>query len=347
MEEIRIPALLDAHVHLRQGRLLTAVAPYTERCCSAAVLMPNTDPPLDTPERLEAYQAEVRGHFKHCQPLWTFKLTEKTSLADVVHFKKLGCVAAKLYPEGVTTNSAGGISLDVLGNVGKGRDMPLDRTLQSLCDYSIVLSCHGELPGLFCLDREAGFLYHLGRIMHRFAALRVVLEHISTRKAAEFVTLRGYANRLAATITAHHLLLTLDDVLGDKLAPHHFCKPVAKRPDDREALWELVLQGHPNVFLGSDSAPHLRGDKECAAGCAGVFTAPVLPEVLFELFEQRQALDLIPRFTSQNAQRFYGLTPSERTITVLRHGWTVPKECAGVVPFRSGDVLSWRLVTPA
>lgn len=340
MPVLALPPLSDLHTHLRQDDLLARVAQYTDRCCAYALVMPNLTPPVTTPERLIAYRDALHKHLKLATPLMTFKLLAQTTAENIRALQSAGAVAGKLYPEGVTTNSQDGIGRECLL---QPRNYPgfLD-ALGEMERLDLVLCLHGEVPGAFCLDREREFLPFVAWLVDQFPKLRVVLEHITTADAARLVadaSARG--KRLAATITAHHLMLTLDDVIGDKLRPHHFCKPIAKRPKDVEALWAVIR--HPAFFLGSDTAPHLVHDKECAEGCAGVFTAPVLPEVLVSLVEEHDALDALPDFVASRANAFYQLRQPEVTMRLVKETWRVPEECAGVVPFLAGRELAWRM----
>ena len=209
----------------------------------------------------------------------------------------------------------------------------------------MVLCLHGEDPGddVFCLDREERFLQTLDWIVDAFPNLRVVLEHLSSAAAVEFVQSHP-SPMLGATVTAHHLELTLDDVIGDKLMPHHFCKPIAKGPQDRMALIEAVVQpGQTKFFLGTDSAPHERSVKECACGAAGVFTAPLAMPLLAEIFEREDALPQLEQFSSVNGAQFYGLPQNEEEITLDREEWIVPEQYDGVVPLRAGKTIQWKI----
>jgi dihydroorotase len=339
MPALSLPLLTDLHVHLRQDDLLARVAPYTDHCCAYALVMPNLTPPVTTPERLIAYRGALSKQLKHSTPLMTFKLLAHTTPEMVRALRDAGAVAGKLYPEGVTTNSQDGIGRECLLQP-QNYPLFLD-ALGEMERLDMVLCLHGEMPGAFCLDRERELLPFVAWLVDTFPKLRVVLEHITTAEAARLVAdASGRGKRLAATITAHHLMLTLDDVIGDKLRPHHFCKPIAKRPEDVEALWSVVR--HPAFFLGSDSAPHRVRDKECAEGCAGVFTAPVLPEVLATLFEARDALDVLPEFVSRRGNAFYGLRQPDTTLRLVKDSWRVPEQCGGVVPLLAGQGLAWR-----
>jgi dihydroorotase len=242
-------------------------------------------------------------------------------------------VAGKLYPEGVTTNSSDGVR-DVLA---------LADVFAAMSDAGMVLCLHGESPDAFCLDREESFLAEvLPALAQSFPELRIVLEHVSTAAAVDWVR-RWEGGNVAATVTVHHLVLTLDDVVGGLLAPHHFCKPVAKRPADRSAIVAAAVGGDPRFFLGTDSAPHVRAAKESAHGCAGVFTAPVALPVLATVFESEDALDALDGFCSGHGAAFYGLAPNPGTVRLVREPWTVPAEIDGIVPFRAGTTLPWRI----
>lgn len=276
-DEFETPLLFDAHVHLRDGDVLRKVAPWTAAYCGEAVVMPNV-PAVDTGGKAVEYRAAIERATEGLgfTPLMTMKLTQRTTPEDILCAFDCGVVACKVYPEGVTTGSNDGV-----------KDLAaLDPALAAMSDLGLVLCVHGEKPDTFVLDREAAYLPVVERVLAAVPGLRVVLEHVTTEAAVRFVE-RGPA-RLAATVTAHHLELTLDDVLGDGIRPHLFCYPVAKTPRDRGFLLGAAVEsGCPRFFLGSDSAPHRRRDKESACGCAGVYTAPVLPSVLAEVFFAR------------------------------------------------------------
>lgn len=333
---LEIPALSDMHVHMRQGYTIAEVAPFTGRCCAHALAMPNTDPPLLNYVDAVAYGIELKKQLPWTVPLLAIKLTMGTTPEMVLAAHLAGVTAFKLYPEGVTTNSQDGVHL---GCLLCPQEYPLFMdTLGAMENCGLVLCLHGEMPGEFCLDREENFLPFVGLVHGYFPKLKVVLEHITTRAAVEFILewCEG-GGPLAATITAHHLCLTLDHVVGDKVQPHNFCKPLAKHPYDLIALRSAARSGEPCFFLGSDSAPHRRQDKECSHGCAGVFTAPILPELLAQEFEDMDALDKLESFTSKFANEFYGLPPVRG-----RSGWpSVPGRSLGSVgtssPSRPGS----------
>jgi dihydroorotase len=241
-------------------------------------------------------------------------------------------IGIKLYPAGVTTNSADGVrSLQ-----------EAEPTLAIMEDLGIPLLVHGETDG-FVLDREQEFLLIYDHLARRFPRLTIIMEHITTRQAVDF--LQRYEH-VYATITLQHLLITLDDVAGGLLNPHLFCKPLAKRPEDRDALLAVALQAHPKVMFGSDSAPHPQHSKECCGCAAGVFTAPIALPMLVELFEQHQALDNLQAFVSTSAQRIYRLTPPPRTVECVKASWTIPERYDTVVPMYAGRTLAWQVVSP-
>jgi dihydroorotase len=336
MDSITIRAPDDFHVHVRQGDLLAPMVRATARYFKRALIMPNTDPPILTGETAGEYQDDIISVSPPgFQPLMTIKIVPQTTTYQIRFAYSKGIVAGKLYPDGVTTGSANGV-----------RDFKaLAPVFSAMEEVGLVLCLHGEDPGkdVFCLDREERFLETLQWILQEFPGLKVVMEHLSTAAAADFVRQYGQDN-LAATVTAHHLDITLDDVIGGKLMPHHFCKPVAKRPEDRELLIQAVTEpGQTRFFLGTDSAPHLRGDKECDCGAAGVFTAPLALPLVAEIFEREDALPQMEAFTSVNGANFYGLPLNEGTITLVREEWTVPEQYDGVAPLRAGKTIRWKV----
>ena len=262
----------------------------------------------------------------------TIKITDATTPKMIKDACNAGVIAGKVYPVGVTTNSHDGVS-------DFSKMYPVFKAMQ---DCDMVLSLHGEYPGVFCLQRERAFIEDvLDDLVGDFHTLRIVLEHISTHTAVEFVE---QANRnVAATITVHHLCLTLDDIIGDKLQPHNFCKPVANLPFDRDALIKAATSGKSKFFLGTDSAPHPRSTKECSHCAAGVFSAPVAIPVLVDIFSRCRKLECLEAFTSGFGASYYGLPLNEKMITLVKSRWKVPAECDGVVPFMAGKTLNWQL----
>ena len=318
---------LDMHIHFREGDMLRRVAPLSARTFAGGVIMPNLVPPVDDFGRLERYAAEVRtavaGHaFEPYMTLFMRPYTERelASMKDRI-------IGVKLYPEGVTTHSDTG--------VGNLRDV--EDTLARMEDMGIRLMVHGETSD-FVLDRERAFLPVYEDLAARFPRLDIVMEHITTREAA---ALLDRHENLYATVTLQHLLITLDDVAGGLLNPHLFCKPIAKRPEDRDALLARALEAHPKLAFGSDSAPHPVDRKECAGCAAGVFTAPVALQMLVGLFEENGALDRLQAFVSDNAQRIYGVAPPEKTVVFEKTGAVIPERYGDVIPMYPGRKLDW------
>jgi dihydroorotase len=267
----------------------------------------------------------------------TIQITEETT-PEIIHAScDAGAVAGKVYTRGVTTNSDNGVTMD-----GFHRLSPV---WEAMAERGMVLCLHGEHAGqeVFCLDREEQFLATLMGLSQTFQDLRIVLEHVTTEAAVNCVLTLG--DNVAATITVHHLELTLDHIIGGSLDPHAFCKPVAKRPQDREALLGAALRAHPKFFFGSDSAPHTRAAKH-GDGCAGIFSAPVALEVLAEIFARDDALDRLEAFVSLNGARFYGLPVNEGFIELEAGVWTVPAMYGDVVPYRASKSVGWRRVQP-
>lgn len=325
--QITLDRPLDMHLHLREGAMLSLVAPLSAAHFAGAVIMPNLVPPVDSIERLEAYRAAVAAA---CAPhpfapymTLFFRPYDEATLSAA----RPGIIGVKLYPEGVTTNSAGGV-----------RDLEAaEETLAIMERLGIPLLVHGESHG-FVLDREAEFLPTYVHLARRFPKLTIVMEHITTAGA---VALLDEHPNLFATVTLHHLLITLDDVAGGLLQPHLFCKPIAKRPEDRAALLAAALRPHPKLMLGSDSAPHPVSRKEAAGCAAGVFSAPVLLPLLAELFARHDALGSLQPFVSDNARRIYGVTPPARRVTLADTPWRVPERYGEVVPYGAGQELAW------
>ncbi len=319
---------LDMHLHLREGAMLQTVAPLSARDFAGAVIMPNLVPPVDTIERLLAYRDEILATTRPgFAPLMT--LFFRPYAPDLLEAARPHIIGIKLYPEGVTTNSAGGVSdFDTIAP-----------TLATMERLGIPLLVHGETHG-FVLDREREFLPIYAQIATRFPRLTVVMEHITT---ADAVTLLDAHPNLHATVTLHHLIITLDDVAGGLLQPHLFCKPIAKRPEDRDALLAAALAAHPKLMFGSDSAPHPQHAKEAAGCAAGVFTAPVILPMLAALFAQHGALERLQAFVSDNARRIHGLRLPERPITLVRQPWQVPARYGNVIPYQAGATLEWQV----
>ena len=326
---------LDMHLHLRDGEMLKRVAPLSAHTFSGALIMPNLVPPVETKEDVLAYKKrilEAIGDEKFTPYMTLFFRSDYKR--DFLESIRNEITAVKLYPAGITTNSEGGVS---------GFDIEeLRPALDAMSDLEIPLCIHGETGG-FVMDREAEFVPIYEKLATNFPKLKIIMEHITTKESVE--ALDRFDN-LHATITLHHLMITLDDVAGGMLQPHLFCKPIAKRPEDREALLRVALEAHPKVMFGSDSAPHPREAKESPGCAAGVFTAPIALQALAELFEKNSApLENLQRFVSGNAQNIYGLTPPEKEVILSRDRFRVPENYGGVVPFLSGTDLEYTLHT--
>ena len=330
----------DWHVHLRDGAMLRAVAPFTARQFARAIVMPNLVPPVTTPEAAAAYcERIIAAAGPDFTPLMTCYLTDETRPEEIARgFGEGVWVAAKLYPAGATTNSASGVT-DVRN---------IYPALERMQEIGMVLCVHGEVTDadVDVFDREAVFIDRiLSRLVSDFPALKVVLEHITTAEAADFVT--GGAN-VAATVTPQHLVINRNALFAGGLRPHAYCLPVAKRERHRLAVLKAATSGAPNIFLGTDSAPHARHAKESACGCAGIFNAPFALESYATVFEEEGALDRLEAFASVNGARFYGLPLNEGTITLERTAATVPEriESDGIelVPFHAGETLRWKLL---
>ncbi|MFW6218204.1 MAG: dihydroorotase [Verrucomicrobiota bacterium] len=325
--EFMIDSPLDMHLHLREGAMMERVTPLTSKNFSAAVIMPNLVPPLDNLERLLAYRKEIeaaRGDdvFEPLMMLF-FRDYSEAELAAA----RERIFGIKLYPAGATTNSEAGV---------KALD-EVEGTFARMEEMGIPLMIHGETHG-FVMDREKEFLASYEHLARKFPKLKITMEHITTRDA---VDLLDRHENFYATVTLHHLLITLDDLAGGLLQPHLFCKPIAKRPEDREALLAAALQAHPKLMFGSDSAPHPVSKKECCGCAAGLFTAPVCLPTLVELFEQHGSLDQLQAFVSGNARRIHGFTPPAKQVTLEKTGMEVPPRFGDVVPYRAGETLPW------
>ena len=326
----------DWHVHLRDGDMLRAVAPYTARQFARAIVMPNLVPPVTTPEEAAAYRERIiEATGPNFTPLMTCYLTDETKPDEVERgHEESVWIAAKLYPAGATTNSASGVT-----------DIPnIYPTLARMEKIGMVLCVHGEVtdPDVDVFDREAVFIERiLSRLVEDFPRLRIVFEHITTADAVRFVQ---RSMRVAATVTPHHLIINRNAIFAGGLRPHAYCLPVAKREQHRLAVRKAVVSGSPKFFLGTDSAPHVRASKESACGCAGIFNAPFALESYATVFDEEGALARFEAFASLNGPRFYGLPVNEETITLERAEVEVPEEIEGVVPFHAGERLPWKFI---
>jgi dihydroorotase len=337
----------DWHVHLRDGALLQAVAPATARQFARAIVMPNLTPPITSVAAAVDYRERIRAALPDGSgftPLLTAYLTDTIDPAEIERGHGEGVfTACKLYPANATTNSAAGVT-------DLARIAPVLEVMERI---GMPLLIHGEVtdPEVDVFDREAVFLErHLEPLLRRHPGLKVVLEHITTTEAADFV--RDAGPNLAATITPHHLHINRNAMFRGGLRPDHYCLPVAKRELHRLALRAAAVSGDPKFFLGTDSAPHPRSAKEAACGCAGIYNAPFAIESYAAVFEAEGALERLEAFASEFGPRFYGLPLNEGTITLVREPHTVPPRLHGnaaggsaieLVPFHAGEVLAWRL----
>ncbi|GAA5496828.1 dihydroorotase [Rubritalea halochordaticola] len=332
-DSLTLRAPLDMHLHLRDGEMMELVTPLTAETFSGAVIMPNLVPPVDNLKRLQEYRERIlaaKGDHKF-DPYMTLFFREYTEkeLAEA----RDQIIGIKLYPAGATTNSEAGVkAIDSVEHVFKMME-----------EMGIPLMVHGETHG-FVMDREREFLTSYRHLAEKFPKLQITMEHITT---ADAVSLLDEFENLRATVTLQHLIITLDDVAGGLLNPHLFCKPIAKRPEDREALLNAALEAHPKLMFGSDSAPHPRSKKECCGCAAGVFTAPLAVARLAQLFDQHDKLDNLQAFLSDNAQRLYGVNPPAKEVTVERGAFTVASAYEGhgqtVIPMHAGETLDWKI----
>jgi len=327
----------DWHVHLRDGAMLAKVAPYTARQFARAIVMPNLVPPVTTIEEAIGYRERIlKVSVPGFEPLMTCYLTDHSSPDEIERgFEEGVWVAAKLYPAGATTNSASGVT-DIQN---------IYPTLTRMEKIGMVLCVHGEVtdPIVDVFDREAVFIDRvLEPVTRDFPALKIVFEHITTKEAVQFVQSTG--PNIGATVTPQHLIINRNAIFAGGLRPHAYCLPVAKREKHRLAVRQATTSGSAKFFLGTDSAPHARGAKESACGCAGIFNAPFALETYASVFDEDGALDRFEAFASINGPRFYGLCTNEETVTLERAETQVPDELDGVVPFHAGETLAWRFV---
>ena len=324
---------LDMHIHLRDEEMLENIAKDSTHTLSGAIVMPNLVPPVSSNEDVVAYKQRIikaidGENFKPYMTLF-FKPTYTREFLESI---KDDITAIKLYPAGITTNSEGGVS---------GFDVEeLRPVLEAMAEFNLPLCVHGETNG-FVMDREAEFVSIYEKLAEAFPKLKIIMEHITTKASVD--ALEKFEN-LYATITVHHLLITLDDVAGGMLQPHLFCKPIAKRPEDREALLKVALNAHPKVMYGSDSAPHPQHAKESCGCAAGVFTAPIALQLLTELFEKNDApLENLQAFISGTAQNIYGVKPISKKVVLEKTPFTVPSNYNGVVPMYAGEDIAYSI----
>jgi dihydroorotase len=343
MRRITITRPDDWHLHLRDGPHLSAVLPDTARRFARAIVMPNLKPPVSTVKLALEYRNRILAALPggaHFEPLMTLYLTDATRPGEIAEARASGMVhAVKYYPAGATTHSDAGVR-----DIAKCRPV-----LEAMEKHGLPLLVHGEVtdPEVDIFDRERVFVERvLAPLIDRHAGLRVVLEHITTREAAEFVT--AAPPRVAATVTAHHLLFSRNALFAGGVRPHHFCLPVLKREAHRQALLRSATSGDPKFFLGTDSAPHARHTKENDCGCAGIYTAHAGIELYAEAFAAAGRLDRLEGFASRFGAQFYGLPVNAGTITLAEEPWAVPADVPfgadRLVPLRAGGQVGWRIV---
>lgn len=332
----------DLHLHLRDGEPMRSVLPFTAARFSRALIMPNLRPPVTTTEQALTYRQRILDALPAgtaFEPLMTLYLTDRTDPAEVDRARASGrIVGFKLYPAGATTHSDAGVT-DI---------RRVDAVLARMEERELVLEVHGEVtdPGVDMFDREARFIDEvLAPLAARRPRLRIVFEHITTRAAVSFV--RDSRPGIGATVTPQHLLMNRNALFAGGIRPHHYCLPVLKSEADREALLGAVASGDPHFFLGTDSAPHARGAKEAACGCAGIFSAHGAIELYAEAFEAAGALDRLEAFASEHGADFYRLPRNTGRITLVKAPWEVPPSypfgAEALVPLRAGERIGWRL----
>lgn len=349
MQEIDIIRPDDWHLHLRDGPALALTVNATARVFARAIVMPNLKPPVTTVAQARSYRDRIVGALDPLrkaagfEPLMTLYLTDATEPDEISRARESDCIhAVKLYPAGATTNSESGVT-----SIEK-----VYAVLEHMQRLRMPLLVHGELtdPAVDIFDREKAFIDGvLAPLLRDFPELRIVFEHITTADAVQFVS-EGPSN-LAATITPHHLLFNRNHMLVGGIRPHYYCLPVLKRSVHQDALLEAATGGSPRFFLGTDSAPHARGTKECASGCAGIYSAHAAIELYAEAFESQGALHRLEAFASLNGAAFYGLPQNRSRIRLRREPWQVPTQFLfdgdTLVPLRAGETVPWRVVETA
>jgi dihydroorotase len=343
MDSLTITRPDDWHLHLRDGAALQSVVDHTAAHFSRAIVMPNLKPPVTTAALAEAYRQRIIAALPRgtkFEPLMTLYLTDRTSAHDIAAACDSGIVhGVKLYPAGATTHSDAGVT-------------QLDRTfgaLEAMAERGLPLLVHGEVTdtGVDVFDREARFIEQSLQPLHlRFPQLKIVLEHITTREAVEFVT--GASPKVGATITAHHLLYNRNAMFQGGIRPHYYCLPVLKRDQHRQAVLQAAIGGNRKFFLGTDSAPHARRAKEASCGCAGIYSALAALPIYAQIFEDAGALDCLEAFASFNGPDFYGLPRNRERITLRRETWRVPESLPfgdgeELIPMCAGEELRWRV----
>ena len=331
----------DWHVHLRDGVALNTTVPDISRYFGRAIIMPNLVPPVTNAKEAKAYYDRIMAAnpAPNFTPLIVLYLTDQTSAQDIIEAKESGLVvAAKLYPAGATTNSSSGVT-DIAN---------IYPVLEAMQEVGMPLLIHGEVTDneIDIFDREHIFIETILKpLVAKFTDLRIVLEHITTKDAVEFVT--NASDNVAATITAHHLLFNRNHMLVGGIRPHYYCLPILKRNIHQQALITAATSGNQKFFLGTDSAPHAQHAKESACGCAGSYTAHAAIELYAEVFEEAGALDKLEAFASINGPTFYKLPMNSDTITLVKSPWKVPETIMfgddKIVPIRAGEEINWQV----
>ena len=339
MQELTITRPDDWHLHLRDGDMLKAVLPDTARQFSRAIVMPNLKPPVRTVAEANAYRDRIMAALPdgmNFEPLMTLYLTDNTTPDEIAKAKESGFVkAVKYYPAGATTNSDSGVS-DIL---------KVTDALEAMQSVELPLLLHGEVTSaeIDMFDREAVFIDSILKpLIDKMPSLRIVLKHITTKQAAEFVA--NAPDHIGATLTPQHLLYNRNAMFQGGIRPHYYCLPILKRENHREALVAAATSGNKKFFLGTDSAPHVTGAKEASCGCAGIYSAHAAIEFYAEAFEKANALDKLEAFASHFGPDFYGLPRNTETITLVKEEHTVPAtHPGGVTPLRANETLSWKM----
>jgi dihydroorotase len=317
----------DFHVHARNSYLLTRVWPHTAKVFGRALVMPNTDPLILNSEDAKRYYHQIVTVDDSCEPLMTLYLTNNTTPNMIGEAFRAGVIAGKVYPVGVTTGSDKGVR----------NFNAMKPVFEAMEELGMVICFHGELPGVNVIEAEKAFLDILHGIATEHPQTKIVLEHVTTADAVDFVIDH---HNVAATITAHHLVMTVDDWAG---RPHNFCKPVAKFERDRARLLEAAGGGH-KFFLGSDSAPHPTSHKEAPVCAAGCYTAPVLLPLLTQIFMDEFGTEVaLEQFASVRGAEWYGLPLNEGEVTLVEDPWEVPNCYDGIVPFMAGETINWKV----
>ena len=342
MNQLTITRPDDWHLHLRDGDAMAAVLSDTAQRFARAIVMPNLKPPVTTVSEAERYRDRILAALPEglkFEPLMTLYLTDNTAPEEIARARRSGFIhAVKYYPAGATTNSDSGVT-----DLRKAYP-----ALAAMQEVGVPLLLHGEVTdaGVDVFDREAVFIErHLKNLLDDFPGLKIVLEHITTRQAVEFV--ESAPPNVAATVTAHHMLYNRNAMFRGGIRPHYYCLPVLKREGHRQVLIQAAISGNRKFFLGTDSAPHAQSAKESSCGCAGIYTAHAAIELYAEVFEEAGALDKLEAFASHHGADFYGLPHNRETIGLCRETWTVPETIrmgdASLVPLRAGEQVAWKI----